>query len=182
MRSLSLKTKFMLVIGLLGLVPAVGVALNSYGLAASKQADAQMDIATQGARYGERINGFVYAAVMESRGIYMSPDWKTAEPYGKLLLRHLAEIEATAKVWKDKVIESERGRVEELSRSIAEFVRFRQELVRLARTETTAVARAFGDNDANRKVRSALNNQLDALNKAYVVHTEAAKQEVQRIE
>jgi methyl-accepting chemotaxis protein len=182
MRSLSLKAKFMLVIGLLGLVPVVGVALNSYGLASGKQAAAQMDIATQGARYGERINGFVYAAVMESRGIYMSPDWKTAEPYGKLLLRHLAEIEATAKIWKDRVIESERGRVEELSRSIAEFIKFRQELVRLAQSESTSVARAFGDNDANRKVRSTLNNQLDALNKAYVTHMEAARQEVQRIE
>jgi methyl-accepting chemotaxis protein len=180
--SLSLKAKFMLVIGLLGLVPVVGVVLNSYELAASKQAAAQMDIATLGARYGERINGSVYAAVMESRGIYMSPDWKTAEPYGKLLLRHLAEIEATAKLWRGQVIESERGRVEELSRSIAEFVRFRQELVRLAQNDSTAVARAFGDNDANRKVRSALNNQLDALNKAYVAHTEAARQEVERIE
>src|SRR5258708_40258194 len=108
MRSLSLKKKFMLVIGLLGLVPAVGVALNSYGLAASKQAGAQMDIATQGARYGERINGFVYAAVMESRGIYMSPDWKTAEPYGKLLPRHLAGIEATTKGWKEKAMQSGR--------------------------------------------------------------------------
>src|SRR5258708_33935176 len=113
MRSLSLKKKFMLVIGLLGLVPAVGVALNSYGLAASKQADAQMDIATQGARYGERINGFVYAAVMESRGIYMSPDWKTAEPYGKLLLRHLAAIEATAKGSEGKGVRRARGPAEE---------------------------------------------------------------------
>jgi methyl-accepting chemotaxis protein len=124
----------------------------------------------------------VYAAVMESRGIYMSPDWKTAEPYGKALLRHLAEIEATANIWTDRVIESERGQVEELGRGIAEFVTFRKELVRLAQTEAAAAARAFGDNDANRKVRSALNTQLVALNKAYVAHTENAKQEVQRIE
>jgi methyl-accepting chemotaxis protein len=180
--SLSLKAKFLLVIGLLGLVPVVGVALNSYGLAASKRAAAQMDIAVQGARYGEHINGLVYAAVMESRGIYMSPDWKTAEPYGKLLLRHLAGIEATANIWKAHAVESERGKVEELSRSIAEFVRFRKELVRLAQEETTPVARAFGDNDANRKVRSALNNQLDAINKSYVTHTETAEREIQRIE
>jgi hypothetical protein len=31
----------------------LGVALNSCGLAASKQAAAQMDIATQGARYDQ---------------------------------------------------------------------------------------------------------------------------------
>src|SRR5258708_39533723 len=108
--SFSLKTKFLLVIGLLGLVPVVGMALNSYGLASTKQAAEQMDIARQGAQYLERINGLVYAAVMESRGIYMSPDWETAEPYGKALLPHLPELEATANIWKDRGIRSQHCR------------------------------------------------------------------------
>ena len=47
------------------------------------------------------------------------------------------------------------------------FVRFRAELVRLAREESTALARAFGDNDANRNVRSALNESLSAIARAY---------------
>ena len=79
--SLSLKTRFLIVIGFLGLVPILGVALNSYSLGLGKQASEQMDIATIGAQYLERINGLVYTAVMESRGIYMSPDAKTAEPF-----------------------------------------------------------------------------------------------------
>jgi methyl-accepting chemotaxis protein len=61
-------------------------------------------------------------------------------------------------------------------------VAFRRELVRLSQTEGTPAARAFGDNDANRKVRSALNEQLAALNKAYEGHTESAKSEAATIQ
>ena len=38
---------------------------------------------------------------------------------------------------------------------------------RLGKDESTAAARAFGDNDANRTVRSALNDSLNALARAY---------------
>ncbi len=179
---LSLKAKLLVVIGLLGLVPIVGVVLNSYNLASSKEASAKMNTAWQGARYLEHINGLVYAAVMESRGIYMSPDWPTAEPFAKKLLGDLAEIDATATLWKDCVIESERSRIDALQRDIAQFIAFRKELVRKAEFESTASARAFGDNDANRKVRSALNDKLVDLDKAYAAHTAAAENEVKYFE
>jgi methyl-accepting chemotaxis protein len=178
----SLRAKLFVLIGLLGIVPILGVALNSYNLASSKRASERMDSAWQGARYLERINGLVYAAVMESRGIYMSPDWQTAEPFAKKLIRDLAEIETTAKLWKDQVVETERGRIEILGRDIATFVAFRRELARRAQFETTAIARAYGDNDANRKVRSALNDELIELDKAYTQHTADAEREVKRIE
>ena len=178
---LSLKTKLLLVIGLLGLVPIVGVALNSYNLAASRDAGTKRDLAWHGVQFLEQINGLVYAAVMESRGIYMSPDWKTAEPYAKKLLKDLDGIDATAKLWKEDVIESERDKIDHLQQAIAQFIAFRKELVRKAQFEDTASARAFGDNDANRTVRSALNDELVALGKDYAVHTTRSGLEVKRI-
>ena len=179
---MSLKIKLLLVIGFLGLVPVFGVALNSYGLALNNRAARQMDVAWKGAQCLNRINGLVYAVVMESRGIYMSPDWKAAEPFAKNLLRDLQEIDTTAKLWKDLSIASERRRIEDLTQDIGNFIAFRKELVRLAQFDTMANARAFGDNDANRKVRSALNAKLVALDQAYVGHTADAQAEVQRIE
>jgi methyl-accepting chemotaxis protein len=178
----SLKTKLLLVIGLLGAVPLLGVTLNSYNITLSKHAAEKMDVAWQGAQYLERINGLVYAAVMESRGIYMWPDWKTAEPFAKKLLQDLADIETTANLWKSRLIDSERGRIDDLARDIAQFIEFRKELVRRAQFETTESARAYGDNDANRKVRSALNDKLVALNKIYAAHTGSAEREVERID
>jgi hypothetical protein len=49
----SLKSKLLVVIGLLGLVPIVGVALNSYNLSASKRAGAARDSAWHGVEYLE---------------------------------------------------------------------------------------------------------------------------------
>jgi methyl-accepting chemotaxis protein len=178
---LSLKTKLLLVIGLLGLVPIVGVVLNSYNLSASKTVGAKRDRAWHGVQYLEQINALVYAVVMESRGIYMSPDWKTAAPFAKNLLRDLDGIDKTAKLWKEDVIESERQKIDHLQESIAQFIAFRKELVRKAEFENTANARAFGDNDANRKVRSALNDELVSLGKDYADHTASTGLEVKRI-
>ena len=126
-KRLSLRARFLAVIGLLGFVPVLGLALNSYGLSLANRAAEQMDTAQQGSEYLEHINGLVYAAVMESRGIYMSPDWKTAEPHGKLLLQDLIAVEATANLWKGRPIESERGRIEGLARGITEFITFRKD-------------------------------------------------------
>jgi len=179
---LSLKTKLLLVIGLLGAVPILGVGLNTYNLGLSKQASAQMDAAWKGSGYLGRINGLVYAVVMESRGIYMSPDWKTAGPYAKNLLQDIDEIQAAANQWKGLVIESERAKIDDLARDIDQFITFRKELVRLAQFDTAANARAFGDNDANRKVRSTLNAKLVELNNAYKEHTADGEREVKRLE
>ena len=180
--SFSLKQKLFALIGVLGVIPLLGAALT-YGLfTVSKSAEVAMDTATQGAIYLEQIDGQVNAVVMESRGIYMSPDWKVAEPYGKLLLKRLAEMQETAKLWKGKVVAAERAKIDALAQAIDEFVRFRTELVRLAREESTAKARLFGDNDANRKVRQALNVQLQDLAKAYLGHTAVARAELARID
>jgi methyl-accepting chemotaxis protein len=179
---MSIKSKLLLLIGFLGGALVVGVALNSYSLSLSKQASERRELAELGAQYLIRINGLVYAVVSESRGIYMSPDLKTAEPYNALLLKRLEEIEQIVALWKDQPVESERSKVEQLDREISQFVAFRRELVRHSQTEGTPAARAFGDNDANRKVRSALNDRLAALNKAYEGHTESAKSEVANIQ
>ena len=142
--SFSLKQKLFALIGLLGVIPLLGAALT-YGLfTVSKSAEVAMDTATQGAIYLERIDGQVNAVVMESRGIYMSPDWKVAEPYGKLLLKRLAEMQETAKLWKGKVVAAERAKIDALAQAIDEFVRFRTELVvspaRRARRERDSTA------------------------------------------
>jgi methyl-accepting chemotaxis protein len=180
--SLSLRKKLFVLIGVLGIIPFIGATLTYALFTASKSADNAMETATVGAIYLERLNGQVNSVVMESRGIYMSPDWKVAEPFAKLLLSRLSEMQETAKLWKQKVVVAERAKIDALTQGIDEFVRFRTELVRLAREETTAQARLFGDNDANRKVRTALNNQLQDLAKAYVGHTEVARAELEHID
>jgi methyl-accepting chemotaxis protein len=174
MRSASLKQRVFALIVILSILPIACFAITAYSMMRGSAAEEKLDAANKGAVYLARINGDVFAVVMESRGIYMSPDWKTAEPFAAGLMRDLADINKLVQSWQQVVIESERPRMETLSASIDQFVKFRTELVRLAREESTAQARVFGDNDANRKVRSELNNRLNDLEKAYLGHEEEA--------
>src|SRR5947208_7645250 len=175
----SLRARLYTAIGFLGLLPVLGVAFALVAMANSARDDAALDRAARGTIHLERINGLVYAAVMESRGIYMSVDWKAAEPFAKNLIRDLDALREVAQVWKAETIVSQQSNVEELARRIDQFVQFRTELVRLGREDSTAAARTFGDNDANRNVRTALNESLSIVARAYETEIGRARGKVE---
>jgi methyl-accepting chemotaxis protein len=51
------------------------------------------------AAIAERVNGVVYAAVMDSLGIYMSADTEKAKPFANGLRGFLAGIERDVAAW-----------------------------------------------------------------------------------
>jgi methyl-accepting chemotaxis protein len=115
----------------------------------------------------EKVNGLIYAVVMESRGIYMSPNVTKAEPFAVGLLRFNKRIAEVVDEWRRIVDAEEAERFDEFSRRIAQFQEFRAELVRRGREIGPAAADEWGNNDANLKVRSALNKDLEELAKIY---------------
>ena len=163
----SIKSRLYAIIGLLGLLPVLGAAFALFAIVNLTRDNAALDRAASGTIHLERIDRLVYAVVMESRGIYMSPDWATAEQFATNLMKDLSALREVAQMWHNEAIASQQSNVDELELRINDFVRFRTELVRLAKEDTTASARAFGDNDANRRVRSALNASLTTLATAY---------------
>jgi methyl-accepting chemotaxis protein len=181
LRSATIRQKVFGLIGFLSLLPVACFGLTYFGMWRTDLAEQATASAGAGALYLERINGRVYAIVMESRGIYMSPDWKTAQPYATNLEGHLVELQKVVNLWKQNSIESERAGIESLAANLEIFSRFRAELVRLARETSTAAARVYGDNDENRKTRTALNNQLIELAKNYVGHEEEAQAFTQQV-
>jgi methyl-accepting chemotaxis protein len=180
-RSPSLKQQVFGLIGFLALLPIVCFGLTYFGMWRTDLAEQATASAGAGALYLERINARVYAVVMESRGIYMSPDQKTAEPYAAQLMEHLAELQKVVDLWKQNAIESERARIDNLALNLETFAKFRTELVRLARQVSTPAARTYGDNDENRKTRTELNTRLAELTKAYLGHEEEAKAFTQQV-
>src|SRR5262245_51778473 len=56
----------------------------------------------------ERVNGLIYAVVMESRGIYMSPDIPTAKKFAVGLLRFNDRIGDVVENWKNVVRDYDR--------------------------------------------------------------------------
>jgi len=127
----------------------------------------EFERAFMGAMNVERVNGLIYAVVMESRGIYMSPDIPAAKRYGALLLQFNERIASVVADWRKHVGGADAAQFAEFDKRIQQFMEFRKELVRLGTEVSPAKGREWGDNEANRSVRTALNKDLDALAKIY---------------
>src|SRR5262247_2836357 len=127
----------------------------------------------------ERVNGLIYAVVMESRGIYMSPDIPSAKRFGDLLLKFNDRIAQVVEEWRAKVRTDDAEKFQEFSKRIQQFIDFRKELVRLGTEVAPAKGREWGDNEANRSVRTALNKDLEGLAALYDARTRRIYAELQ---
>jgi methyl-accepting chemotaxis protein len=152
-----------LVVGLVALVAAgVGFLVADSGRNVNDRV-AEIDRAASRAVIGEQVNGLIYAVVMDSRGIYMSSSAKESEKFAPPLLRNLDRIGALMREWTAQAEPEDRAIMGRANARVDEFVKFRTELVRLSRDSSLANARVWGDNDANRSNRIALNNDIATL-------------------
>jgi PAS domain S-box-containing protein len=110
-----------------------------------------------------RVNGLIYAIVMESRGIYMSTDAVTLKRYADELVRRNHELAGVVAEWEKTVDFSDPEQFPAFKQRILQFVDFRNELVRRATKIDAAAGRERGDNDANRGLRTQLNVDLEAF-------------------
>jgi methyl-accepting chemotaxis protein len=123
----------------------------------------QIDHASSQAITGERINGLINQAVMDSRGVYMSADHQESEKFAPLILKELAQLQRLAEQWSALAGPDQSATLQRALARVHEFIVFRTELVRLSREATLPEARAYGDNDANRTNRAALNQEIVAI-------------------
>jgi methyl-accepting chemotaxis protein len=100
---------------------------------------------------------------MESRGIYMSHDIATAKVYGDGLLVFNDEIGQVMDEWRHSVRSEDAALFDAFAKRVAQFREFRRELVRRGIEIGPEAGREWGDNDANRTVRKALNVHLTRL-------------------
>jgi len=128
--------------------------------------------------YAERVNGLITAVVMDSRGIYMSPDKAGAEKFTGPMLKTLDLLAQEVAGWHNLIPNAERGEFARLQSAAESFIAFRRELVRLARETSPQEGRIFGDNQVNRNNRQALNKEVEdwsnrALKEAAGFHEQA---------
>src|SRR5262245_34109024 len=177
--NLSIRAKLYAIFALLA---TATVALAGIAVVSAYQHAAMTDeyeTSLVGTQNVERVNGLIYAVVMESRGIYMSSDIPTARKYGDLLLKFNERIAKVVAEWRANVRADDARQFEEFSRRIQQFIEFRKELVRLGTEVNPAKGREWGDNDANRSVRTALNKDLEALAALYDARTRRIYAELQ---
>jgi methyl-accepting chemotaxis protein len=104
---------------------------------------------------------------MESRGVYMSTDVAGAKRYGAGLLKFNDQISDVLKDWRQAIRTDDAAQFDAFSKRIQQFQEFRRELVRRGVEISPAAGREWGDNEANRSVRTALNADIDTLAKVY---------------
>jgi methyl-accepting chemotaxis protein len=163
----SLALKLYSIFGLFAVLTAAITALSDYNTRRNTEIAEAIAVASHAALNVERVNALVYAVVMESRGVYMSTQPADVKKYGDGLLKFNSQILAVVKDWESIVRADDAEQFATFKKRIEQFVDFRKELVRRGVEIGAAAGREWGDNDANRAVRSALNKDLEALSRVY---------------
>jgi len=127
----------------------------------------EFEAALQGSQNVERINGLIYAVVMESRGVYMSEDAPSRRKYAEGLLKFNDQIAQIINAWERTIAAQHADQFKPFAARIRQFIEFRKELARLGVEVGQSAGREWGDNDANRTVRIALNEDLAMLGALY---------------
>jgi methyl-accepting chemotaxis protein len=167
MSRLSLAAKLYSIFALFAVLIAAITALSDYNSRSNAELTEAVATASRAALNVQHVNSLVYAVVMESRGVYMSTDTAGAKKFGDGLLKFNDQLLAVVKSWESLVQADDSEQFATFKKRIDQFVEFRKELVRRGVEINPAAGREWGDNDANRAVRSALNKDLEALSKVY---------------
>jgi len=164
---LSLAARLYSIFALLAVLTAAIAILSDYNSRRGADLTQAIERANLAALNVERVNSLVYAVVMESRGVYMSTEPAVVKKFGEGLLKFNDQILDVVGKWEGIVQADDAAQFATFKKRIEQFVDFRKELVRRANEISPAAGREWGDNDANRAVRSALNKDLEALSKVY---------------
>ncbi|HTM81797.1 methyl-accepting chemotaxis protein [Asticcacaulis sp.] len=136
------------------------------------------DKAQDNAYRGEHLNRLVTAAVMESRGVYMSKDTTEASKYADGVDKQLDSIAGLMTEWKAGLKPGELPEFAAVETKAGEFITLRRELARLGREATPADASALGNNDTNRENRKAFQASIDAMVKTIKGNLETSKSDM----
>src|SRR5579884_2833323 len=164
---LSLAARLYSIFALFAVLTAAITILSDYSSRRGADLTAAIERADNAALNVEHVNALVYAVVMESRGVYMSTDPAVVKKFGDGLLKFNGQILEVVRKWEGIVQADDAAQFATFKKRIEQFTDFRKELVRRANEISPAAGREWGDNDANRAVRSALNKDLEELSKVY---------------
>lgn len=163
MRTLSVKAKLTVLFTVSGIAASLLAASAFWLKGEQRQIMDTLQAMSQSRAFVERINGLVYAVVMDSRGLYMATRPDEARKFADGQAKSLSRLTASLDDWAAVAFAEDRDNLAGLRQRAAEFNRFRTELGRVGVEDGGPAARAMGDNDANRANREALNREIDTI-------------------
>ncbi len=159
----SLAVRLLLPLAVLGAVAVAGAGATFVNARKHDALVAELDRVQTSVPLLERLRGSAYAAVMESRGLYLARDVKQAEAFAAGLRAHVAEMEAAWAALRPVLPGEAAAAAERLEGPLRTFVTLRRELAEAGVRQGAAAADQLGNNEASRTARTALTNALDAL-------------------
>ena len=160
---MKIRGKINLLVSVMG---GVALLIGATALSAMNEYNANLtayEHAAARAYAGERLNRFVTAVVMESRGIYAAKTLEETPAFGKGLMADLDEIDKVIAGWAPLVPDNQKDAFVKLIDRAKEFRTFRTETARLGTTVSPQAANEQGNNDANRANRKAFQAEIDAI-------------------
>ncbi|WP_086996972.1 methyl-accepting chemotaxis protein [Rhizobium sullae] len=167
---------------LVSVMAAVALIIGATALVAMNEYNNKFSAyksASQRAYAGERLNRFVTATVMESRGIYAAKEIKDTGNFAKGLMADLDEIDKVIAGWAPLVPESQKESFGKLVERAKEFRTFRTETARLGTEVGPAAANTQGNNEANRANRKAFQAEIDSIVKTDKAELQAVDAEIE---
>ncbi len=161
--NLKIRSKILLILALLGAVALAVLLIGAEGMAEFRKQNVEANLCSKRAILGEKVNACVLSVVMESRGLYFAQGEAQVEKFAKPLLETLQTLQRLQSEWKAILPQEQKAGFAELESATKEFVEFRTQLVQLAREGGAALARPYGDNEANRNNRKKLNESVVAF-------------------
>ncbi|KKB11024.1 hypothetical protein VE25_14650 [Devosia geojensis] len=160
---MNIRTRIYAIVWLMGLVAVVIGGMAAYVAAEYQSKLVRLEQVAERVHLGERLNRYVTAVVMESRGIYASPDTEKAAQFAEGLMGFLDDIDGLLAEWAPLVDADQQNEFDAVVSRTAEFRAFRSETARLGREESPVAANAQGNNEENRANRRAYQAEIDAV-------------------
>jgi PAS domain S-box-containing protein len=167
-RKLSIAYKIHTIVAALAILTTLLVAMGIQSVRLQTVYRNELATSATAALNIERVNGIIYAIVMESRAIYYATEPDKLKYFCGELLRRNRDLGGAVEGWETTLHPDDIEKFALFKKRITQFIDFRSELVRRATEVSVAAGREWGVNDANLKLRSALNTDLEAFGKIYV--------------
>ncbi len=160
---MTIKMRILLLVGCFALMASAITGLGIVTINDYNRILRDVSIAHEDAYRGEHLNRLVTAAVMESRGVYMSKDTTEAKKYADGVDKNLNDIQKLLGDWEKQIQPGQLPEFDGVKTKADEFVGFRRELARLGREVSPEAANEQGNNEANRSNRKAFQQNIDAM-------------------
>jgi methyl-accepting chemotaxis protein len=152
------------------LMAATTVALSVVAVSNARDHAAlteEFESANSGSWNVERINGLIYATVMDSRGIYMSADKAEVAKYADSLVKVTDQISAVIADWQRGVRNSDALAFSNFAVRINDYQDSLYKLAPLVKQSGVQAAREWADKNQPAEIRAALSKDLAMLSQHY---------------